>query len=158
MPVRWSTTFFGGQTRPGSCLDFWDELKENTGRPGKMTDIRVENNVFYDCGRKGIGGGIRLDDASKTTIVNNIITLNDEAGITGNAVRENTISHNLFFKTGRTAGNDKVFGDPLFVNPRKRDFHLRQGSPAIDAGTDVGLPSGGSAPDLGAYEYGMADD
>ena len=31
---------------------------------------------------------------------------------------------------------------------------LRQGSPLIDKGTDVMLPYVGSAPDLGAYEYG----
>ena len=31
---------------------------------------------------------------------------------------------------------------------------LKAGSPLIDKGTDVGLPFVGSAPDLGAYEYG----
>ena len=33
---------------------------------------------------------------------------------------------------------------------------LKAGSPLIDKGTDVGLPFVGSAPDLGAYEYGAA--
>ena len=33
---------------------------------------------------------------------------------------------------------------------------LRSDSPAIDAGTDVGLPYGGVRPDLGALEYGEA--
>lgn len=141
-----------------NCVDFWDELKESGRRPGKMTDVRIENNTLDRCGRNGIGAGIRLDDASKTSIVNNIMAHNAEAGVTGNAVRNNAISHNLFFRTGRTAGTTKVLGDPLFVSSKKGDFHLRQGSPAIDAGTEVGLPSSGSAPDLGAYEHGMADD
>jgi len=33
-------------------------------------------------------------------------------------------------------------------------LHLAAGSKMIDKGTNVGLPYGGSAPDLGAYEYG----
>ena len=33
-------------------------------------------------------------------------------------------------------------------------LRLQSGSPAIDAGVDVGLPYSGSAPDIGAYEYG----
>jgi hypothetical protein len=42
--------------------------------------------------------------------------------------------------------------NPLFVNPGAGDFRLGGGSPAIDAGVDVGLPFNGSAPDLGALE------
>jgi len=52
--------------------------------------------------------------------------------------------------------------DPLWVNPAGLDFHLQSSSPAIDAGADVGLTEDfegqpvpqGSAPDIGAYEYG----
>lgn len=42
--------------------------------------------------------------------------------------------------------------DPMFVDPLNDDFHLQPGSPAIDAGMDVGLPFQGIAPDIGAYE------
>lgn len=41
---------------------------------------------------------------------------------------------------------------PLFINAPS-DLHLQGGSPAIDVGTDVGLPFAGDAPDCGAYEY-----
>lgn len=34
-------------------------------------------------------------------------------------------------------------------------LHLTSGSPAIDAGRDVGLKYAGDAPDLGAFEFGM---
>lgn len=47
--------------------------------------------------------------------------------------------------------------DPQFKSrdPGSSDFlRLSDGSPAIDAGTDVGLPFSGSAPDLGAFESG----
>ena len=33
-------------------------------------------------------------------------------------------------------------------------MHLKAGSPLIDKGTNVGLPYVGTAPDLGAYEFG----
>ena len=50
-------------------------------------------------------------------------------------------------------------GDPFFVSAS--DFHLQSASPAINAGTNVGLTRDyagtaipqGSAPDIGAYEY-----
>jgi len=45
--------------------------------------------------------------------------------------------------------------DPQFVDPLRGDLRLTASSPCIDAGTDVGLPYAGQAPDLGCYEYGL---
>ena len=50
----------------------------------------------------------------------------------------------------------------LFINPESKDFHLKEGSPAIDTGVDLpdvtgdfdGLPRpSGDGYDIGAYEY-----
>jgi hypothetical protein len=43
--------------------------------------------------------------------------------------------------------------DPLFVTPSE-DYHLQEASLLIDAGIDLGLPFLGTAPDIGAYEFG----
>jgi hypothetical protein len=47
-------------------------------------------------------------------------------------------------------GNVSV--DPEFVDMGAADWRLQPGSPMIDAGTDVGLPFCGAAPDMGAIE------
>ena len=49
-------------------------------------------------------------------------------------------------------GKDTVSVDPQFVDLQSRDFHLQPGSPMVDAGTDVGAPFCGAAPDMGAFE------
>ncbi|MBS1510955.1 MAG: right-handed parallel beta-helix repeat-containing protein [Bacteroidetes bacterium] len=43
--------------------------------------------------------------------------------------------------------------DPMFVSVS--DFHLRTGSPCLNAGVYVGLPYSGTAPDLGYVETGV---
>ena len=63
---------------------------------------------------------------------------------------------------GGAPGTDNLDLDPLFVDPEQGDFRLRDGSPAIDAGTADGAavvdldgnerPLGGGV-DMGAYEY-----
>jgi hypothetical protein len=45
-----------------------------------------------------------------------------------------------------------VAQNPQFVNADAHDYHLANGSSAIRAGVNVGLPFGGSAPSLGALE------
>jgi len=62
-----------------------------------------------------------------------------------------------------TLGNGNLYGDPLFVSPAwggDGDYHLQEGSPAIDAGTAEGAPADDleghprdAAPDIGAYEH-----
>ena len=69
---------------------------------------------------------------------------------------------------GGYTGKGNINADPLFVNASAGDFHLTAGSPCINAGSST-APTGftlpatdfdgknrivGSAPDIGAYEYG----
>jgi hypothetical protein len=67
--------------------------------------------------------------------------------------------------TGQDANSFSATPDVLFVDTAGGDYHLADGSPAIDSGTSAGAPSvdldgngrpAGTAFDIGAYEYGGA--
>lgn len=92
-----------------------------------VTNGIFKNNLFYRCDKPSIDGSFQAD-----------------------------FSHNGWFETaaGDLAGpSDQIGSDPNFLNEREYDFQLATSSPAIDAGTVIGLPFLGSAPDLGAYEF-----
>ncbi len=62
--------------------------------------------------------------------------------------------HNLYFGGGATAPDGaatSLVANPRFVS-HPSDLSLQVGSPAINAGVDVGRPFHGAAPDLGAFE------
>lgn len=67
-------------------------------------------------------------------------------GLQASVVREGLISANPLFQ------NDNVSYYPY----RTPDLRLRPESPCIDTGISVGLPFSGTAPDMGAYEFGVA--
>ena len=116
-----------------------------------VTNNIVVYNLAHDYGSSLIGGfGI------------------SEAGITGT---HNVYDNNLVYgnqtapfslQNGNTPG-PTISADPMFVNyisDGTGDYHLRAGSPAINAGTSQGPAptydiNGVSRPpwDLGAYEY-----
>lgn len=62
---------------------------------------------------------------------------------------------------GIQLGKGDIIADPLFIDLQNRDLHLQTGSPAVDAGVNVGqsldfddkmIPTGKFL-DIGAYEY-----
>ncbi len=120
----------------------------------------------------GSGDSGQLPNGSQDNYVaNNILVNNRYAGLAeGGLTSRNTYANNLFFNNPTNNYNfgadavvtGSVTGSPKFVSAT--DFHLQQGSAAIDKGT-----SGSSVPlldfdgkarvgkvDIGAYEYGAA--
>jgi len=136
----------------------WDGIHFWIQAPGEMRENLIYNNDLYGNGHAGI-----LLDADPTVIRdnvfrNNIFLSNQLGSIVGGPRTVNTISNNLFFKTGdpvgTTVGTDAVTGDPLFTNAPVGSFFLTAGSPAINKGYDMGLPTIG-LPDIGVFEYGI---
>lgn len=147
-----------------------------------LREFFIERNLILDNDQAGIGimgNGVTSENyegASATEAVwvtNNVIIGNDH-GITGgdnmtarnNVVAGHTniavknidggssVTHNLFWDNGTDIVNSNVelsstvFADPLLDASNEP----LAGSPAIDAGTDVGEPYAGVAPDIGFVE------
>ncbi len=123
-------------------------------------NIKIMNNVLYNNGHDGINVG---DVAVKNSVIrNNICSKNRRHQIASYSPSMITMDHNLIDGSTQICGNDALIGDPKFVNPSGADFHLREGSPAIDNGSAVDAPSDdfdgnprpqGAGYDIGAYEF-----
>lgn len=129
-----------------------------------MKDVHAYNNTFVDIKYHGIG----CDEASSCHIKNNIF-YNSGSGY-WNKGKGGVGDHNLVYRS--TSGyeaavfpKDLINTDPLFVDYAKRDFRLKGGSPARDAGVALtgfrydidGNPRPkGPAWDIGAFEMGPA--
>lgn len=131
----------------------------------------IHNNTVYNC-RNGI-----FIDAGANTIKNNIasecesyelyvpyasgtsstVGYNDYYDDGGNVVKWHTKSFSAVqINNGEGPGGfTDMAAAPLFFNAALHDFNLRENSPCIDAGVNVGLPYHGSAPDMGALEFGF---
>lgn len=104
------------------------------------------NNTFI---RSGNGAFWFYNDGHRDNkIINNIIFETTNGVHTRDG---NVMSHNLITNLKTFQGDNPVNGDPFFVDPKNHDYRLKPGSPAIDAGINVGLDDN-EHPTLGAYD------
>ncbi|MEK9139226.1 MAG: right-handed parallel beta-helix repeat-containing protein, partial [Bacteroidota bacterium] len=137
---------------------------------------RIINNTISD----NTLDGILISSAAPDSIINNIISLNSNYGINESGTTSDPGKgwYNLFYSNGagvyRDEGSTDYYtsatmnsgvaecknnldGDPMFVDNVNGDYHLRSGSPAINAG-DPGSPldPDGTRADIGAFYYAQA--
>ncbi|MDO8523371.1 MAG: right-handed parallel beta-helix repeat-containing protein, partial [bacterium] len=127
--------------------------------------LHIYNNIAFGNGYVGMGSSC----GDKSTVRNNISYGNnllfgsgsgyDFSYYHGSPILENNLYGTFFADptSNSTFKNNIVGQDPRFVNAASRDFHLQSGSPAINAGVIIPGFTGsyiGSAPDIGACEYG----
>jgi hypothetical protein len=151
------------------------------------TDSIVSNNLVFDNKEHGISVGTVSDNADSgkggNFIVTNNISINN--GLLGIRERRGINSHNQFLNNIVYGNGDAAFGDETYKWPSADgtrdigtvskdvmfvrfkadgtgDYHLQAGSPAIDAGTNIGAPTTdvdgkprpeGKGYDIGPFEY-----
>lgn len=163
----------------GNSSDNWGlgiSFNKSKDRPYNaliFKNINIWNNVIKSADILPVYTGIQLPNfaiSSNISIRNNIIQgfgnspiwLRSNDYKTGASITNLSIENNVFYKNGQNTPKfeieiitTKTVQSNLAVNPlfvSTTDFHLQTGSPAINAGINVGLPFSGTAPDIGAFE------
>ncbi len=120
----------------------------------------IDNCIFAN--KVKTGNGVF---AAENTTVRNSIFYNLTTGFLRSAGTAIALNCDFYGNTANTSGTvtltNSILTDPLFVDPANSNYCLQSGSPAINAGVNVGLTSdyeGNSVPisqypDIGAYEY-----
>lgn len=152
----------------GGGVSFWAA----GGVTAQTHNVSICNNTFVNNGEAIRWKSGATDHYSGVnTIVNNLFWQKDAWNV---AIRDYTtgrqgigrtsIDHNAFQQNAASdtlGAHALIVTNPCLIGASASDFHLRAGSPCIDAGTNVGLlrdldgntiPQG-DAPDVGAYEY-----
>lgn len=125
-------------------------------------DVNLRNNIFYNDVDHTINSTWYLIG---TTSNAGTVTLNNNLYYNVSATRimiwfGTTISNWATYQSTSGQDGNSIWGsDPLFVS-LYNDFRLQSGSPAINAGVDVGLTVDynqfaiSGLPDIGAFEFG----
>ncbi len=162
----------------------------NSSSPNIDNNIISKNLTNLVDGFPGDGGGIYCTNSSSPKILNNTITGNQRHGIICRDNSSPTVINTIIWGStygisvvtsnpivtysnvqGGYSGEGNINMDPEFENLGSGDYHLKDSSPCIGAGTvswtqsnDIeGNPRpnpAGSNPDIGAYEnpLGLPDD
>ncbi|MCR4275695.1 MAG: hypothetical protein NUV83_03030 [Candidatus Wolfebacteria bacterium] len=124
---------------------------------------RVYNNVFHDT----YFGSFFSPDVKNNIFTGRHPTNNDNPSPVYNVYSDPTPPDHSLWAPGVGyfyAGNGNIQVDPQFFDSAAGDFRLNGGSPAINAGVDVGLAADilGNpiigVPDIGVYEYVFGGD
>jgi parallel beta-helix repeat protein len=135
-------------------LDYWVyDITTGGGFAGSIDGFRIENNVSYQLANKIYA----IEDTLPAgAVIDYNVSYNSPGAPFASVPSNGNVTDIATFRslTGQEAHGQ--FANPLFVSLSGHNFQLSAGSPAIDAGTQIGGVTGGflgSAPDAGAYEH-----
>jgi hypothetical protein len=161
--------------RAGLGPEWVDDISSHAGirlYPGHEeapATVHLVHNTVVDSGyARAIeaSGNLLVDDALATLeIRNNVFVAGSEPNVVDGSVELPAGAWtNLWSGDAPAWDGAAISGEPGFVDAAGLDFHLAQGSPAVDAGDPSALEVApadmdgvvrpqGAAPDLGAFEY-----
>jgi predicted outer membrane repeat protein len=139
-PAVTGCTFFGNTASYGGGM--WNAHYSSPA----VTGCTFSGNTAANRG----GGMYNLYDSSPA--VTNCIISNNRAGSYGGGIYADgtsspIIAYNDVWNNtpnnyyGCSAGTNDISEDPLFVDPGAGDYHLRPGSPCVDAGNNAAVPA-----------------
>jgi hypothetical protein len=130
-----------------------------------VVNVTVANNTLAHIGTNSFRFESTLGSSTPSVngglIKNNLIYVAGDAPRLKDSLSNADINYNGWFQASAgdlTRVTDTTGSEPLFVNPAVGNYQLQEGSTAIDAGTPIGMPFLGSAPDLGAIEHTPVGD
>jgi hypothetical protein len=134
-----TSDFFGGG------MHLWDYSNPT------LTNVTITNNTAG-----ALGGGIHFE-GSNSLLTNSIVWDNSPESIYLTSDEEPIITYSDI--EGGWEGEGNIDLDPLFTDPENGDYTLQEGSPCINAGIVIeNMEYYGSAPDMGAYEFGESSE
>jgi hypothetical protein len=124
------------------------------------TNYIVHHNVVWNT-----NNGLKMNYAAKNNQVYNntfaalnmSITTGSNANFSGSVFKNNIFTKGVKSGGGSWSNNINPGTDARFVDPARGNFQLRSNSPAVNRGVRIGTYTNGytgSAPDIGALEYG----
>lgn len=153
-----------GTLNTNYCVSYNNGLENASDNSGFGVESSSAVIVLKNCtSAYNYGRGIQIGGNSSYTVTNCIShgSVADNSMWVKDATEQakGTHTYNLFDDKNAawTAGATESVADPLFRSVT--DFRLKSGSPAINAGTDVGLTTDflgkpiRGLPDIGAYEF-----
>jgi hypothetical protein len=180
MPSINSSIIIGNDTDDGAAIHFQGSIQgpiinnclivSNTGHYEEAVEVYSEksNPTLTNVTISDHGVGIRQSYGGSVIIKNSIIWGNDTSvyGSDGSSSNLKEATYSIIF--GGHTGTGNIDTDPKFVKvittgDEESDYHLKDSSPAIGAGTATGAPTtdiegnprpnpAGSNPDMGAFE------
>ncbi len=136
-----------------NCISF-DNYKYGYHQNNNMGKVTIYNSIGFDNNNRNFN--FYLTNADTSVLTNNISFSggsNDKfvnCTSTTNSWDGFTVSTSDFITADKNLAKDARMPDGSL--PANNFMRLAAGSSLIDAGTDVGIPYNGSAPDIGAFE------
>jgi len=150
-PRRFGILFTGDNNVVYNNIFYNITSPQPTSSAGLVFFTGSGNTAYNNTIVNNIGYGVKIDSYSSSIVIKN------------NIAYRNTGGDYVDNGSGTTTSNNLYGVDPLFVDLSANNFQLQSTSRAIDAAVSISVVTSdlvgmarpqGSAPDIGAYEYG----